>query len=441
MHPRNPYRNPPDFASLAEQYYPLKKHIISTHDGGSTVDFQDPAAQRRLTEALLWRDFALQLSVPDNRLCPPVPNRLNYVLWLQDIVAATFCSNDAVRGIDIGTGASAIYPLLACRLNPSWIIHATDIDDLSLHYARANVDRNNLQNRITVGQTKLNDPIFSIFDVDIDSQYDFTMCNPPFYNSAEDVARSAETKDYSPSAVCTGAEVEMITPGGEYSFVERMVKESLQHKTRCRWFTSMLGKMSSVPEIVALLRLNKIDNYAITEFVQGQTRRWAIAWSFSADRLPDMLARINNPMIQSSMPPRNNLQQAFSSTHSVDDLIQFLRHNLGLIDGVRIISVETDLGSSIFAVETLSNSWSRAARRKKLAPEETQESLASIAPVLRCRIECSQGDSSTPGPRDSERKPSLKFQYVWVSGHDRTIFESFVSHVNRKVGQQIQEMQ
>ena len=32
----------------------------------------------------------------------------------------------------------------------------------------------------------------------------------------------------------------------------------------------------------------KVDNYAITEFVQGQTRRWAIAWSFGTFRLPDV---------------------------------------------------------------------------------------------------------------------------------------------------------
>ena len=60
----------------------------------------------------------------------------------------------------------------------------------------------------------------------------FTMCNPPFYSSREDVAASAEAKEFERNAVClhthlapmkflnfvkvcTGADVEMITAGGE----------------------------------------------------------------------------------------------------------------------------------------------------------------------------------------------------------------------------------
>ena len=35
-----------------------------------------------------------------------------------------------------------------------------------------------------------------------DGEYDFTMCNPPFYASREEVIQSAEAKEFEPNAVC-----------------------------------------------------------------------------------------------------------------------------------------------------------------------------------------------------------------------------------------------
>lgn len=73
----------------------------------------------------------------------------------------------------------------------------------------------------------------------------------------------------------------MVTPGGEVAFVTRMIEESLTLKTRCQWYTSMLGKLSSVSVLVNRLQSAGVQNWAIKEFVQGgKTRRWAIAWSF-----------------------------------------------------------------------------------------------------------------------------------------------------------------
>ena len=66
-------------------------------------------------------------------------------------------------------------------------------------------------------------------------QVDFTMCNPPFYSDRAEVLRSAEAKELGPNAVCTGADTEMLTPGGEVAFVNKMVQESLILKTRCRY--------------------------------------------------------------------------------------------------------------------------------------------------------------------------------------------------------------
>ncbi|OAX37931.1 S-adenosyl-L-methionine dependent methyltransferase [Rhizopogon vinicolor AM-OR11-026] len=427
MHPRNPYNEPPDFTDLARHYPPLRPHVFINHTGSSAINFKSLPAQRRLTEALCHRDYGLSLTLPDDRLCPPVPNRLNYILWLQDIVIST-CGSSTVRGFDIGTGASAIYPLLACRLEPTWSFIATDIDDRSIQLAKQNIAQNSMEGRIVIEHMRADDAILQPLHTS-QMNFDFVMCNPPFYSSAEDVSRSAEFKELGPNAICSGAEVEMITPGGETSFVARIFSESLQLRTKCRWYTSMLGKMSSIPDVVCLFREHNVDNYAITEFVQGQTRRWAIGWSFQDARLPDTIARISNPALQNIMPSRNTLHHSFPDARSAYILESALRNVLTIVDSLSVTSMAsaTPEGSSTtMLVHARGNTWSRAARRKRLpaAVSADQE-----PPVLRCSIECC-----------SKVDTPCEIIFTWLEGKDRSVFESFTSHVSRKVISALQEL-
>lgn len=116
------------------------------------------------------------------------------------------------------------------------------------------------------------------------------MCNPPFYESAEEMLASAKAKHRPPFSACTGAEVEMVTPGGEVALVSRMIQESLELRDRVEWYTSMLGKIASVSIVVEKLKGVGVSNWAVTEFVQGsKTRRWAVAWSWG-DMRPRMVS-------------------------------------------------------------------------------------------------------------------------------------------------------
>jgi len=417
--------------------------VFLTHTG-PTIDFKSVPAQRRLTEALLFLDLNVSLALPDDRLCPPVPNRLNYVLWIQDIVKTFALADESVRGIDIGTGASVIYPLLVCRLEPTWSLVGTDIDKDSLVSARRNVEQNGLSDKIMIMDTSGGSTLQPLEESNL--TFHFTMCNPPFYASMEEVAQSTEAKEYEPSAVCTGAQVEMVTPGGEASFVSGMFKESLRHGMRCRWYTSMLGKMTSLPSIVGLLREHQVDNYAITEFVQGQTRRWAIAWSFGTLRLPDSLARITNPALQSIMPSRTTLYQRVTQNTNLlssDTLYRALTRVLEAVEGVVVDlnSERTDSGSktggvsSSILVTARENTWSRSARRKMMNATKSRmpDPPPTLLSVMRCRITC--GDGPCPGSMGDKRVTTSgpHLAYLWVDGSDRGVFESFVSHVNRRL--------
>jgi 23S rRNA (adenine1618-N6)-methyltransferase len=132
---------------------------------------------------------------------------------------------------------------------------------------------------------------------------DFTMCNPPFYASKEDLISSASSKKRPPFTACTGSETEMVCDGGEVAFVSRMLRDSLILRERVQWYTSMLGKFSSVAQIIEQLKHEGIDNYAVTEFVQGnRTRRWAVGWSFG-DLRPSMAASRGCGSLQKSLLP------------------------------------------------------------------------------------------------------------------------------------------
>lgn len=115
------------------------------------------------------------------------------------------------------------------------------------------------------------------------------MCNPPFYDSKEEMLASSKAKQRPPFSACTGAEIEMVTAGGEVAFVSRMIQESLQLRNGVQWYTSMLGKLGSLSVIVEKLKSVGVSNWAVKEFVQGsKTRRWGVAWSW-ADMRPSMV--------------------------------------------------------------------------------------------------------------------------------------------------------
>ncbi|TFK38853.1 hypothetical protein BDQ12DRAFT_82541 [Crucibulum laeve] len=406
MHSRNPYKTLINFESLASAYPRLKAHLRTLHSGTKAIDFKDDVAQRRLTEAILFSDFGLKVVLPEDRLCPPVPNRMNYILWIQDIIDAyPGSSKRTVGGIDIGTGASAIYPLLGCKMASNWHFVATEIDSASYSQAVINIRTNKLEDRIqAVKATETGPILFPLFDLDEnDVSYDFTMCNPPFYASLEEIEELALKKEAKPSAVCTGALTEMIYPGGEVAFVRQMVDESVKLGDKCRWYTSMLGRLSSVLEVVGVLRARKITNYAVTEFVQGQTRRWAVGWSFGDLRLPDSISRISHlPPAHSLypfLPPKNTLRQTYPELASTKEAAHSgISRHLGrklqevLLDVLREIEcVEANeappAGAErssepssaamlphirpsedtfpLITVQAARNTWSRSARRKK----------------------------------------------------------------------------
>ncbi|XP_028415215.1 RNA N6-adenosine-methyltransferase mettl16-like [Dendronephthya gigantea] len=282
MHPRNKYfNNPADFGKLGEKYSKFRKYLVRT-SSGYTINFKDPKALRELTVCLLHHDFGLTVELPLDRLIPTITLRLNYIHWIEDLLQM-LPKNDQtqITGIDIGTGSSCVYPLLGAKIN-NWKFCATEVDEISYRFAIENVKKNHFEETIRV---HLATPDVILVDLLKEGeQYDFTMCNPPFFADKSETVGSSRTGDRPrPSSVCTGSESETVTSGGEVAFVGRMIEDSLRLGSRVKWFTSMLGKKSSLASVLTKLRQNKISNIITTEFCQGKTMRWGVAWTFLSD--------------------------------------------------------------------------------------------------------------------------------------------------------------
>lgn len=226
-----------------------------------------------LAQVLLKHDFGLVVDIPPSRLVPALPLRLNYVLWIEDLLNHAQISK--VHGLDIGTGTIAIYPLL-CAMILGWKMMGTEIDPTSITSAISTIKQNNLDNLIQICPAEK----ATIFKTAMDSDnfYDFSMCNPPFFNA--DKMDDRAIKKMAPRNATTGSEGELATEGGEKSFVLKMIDESSQLRDKIKIYTSMIGHKSSLGFLKKEFRDREIENFTWTEFCQGHTKRWGVAWSF-----------------------------------------------------------------------------------------------------------------------------------------------------------------
>lgn len=205
----------------------------------ATLDFRSDSALRALASALLLRDFGLDVRIPEDRLAPTIPNRLDYVLHLLDLLPCleSFAPDNAAwKFLDIGTGASAIYGLLIAKLCPqASLVIGTELDERSYLAAQENVQRNiqalgGGSERCRILRASESDRIlFPIAaNASSSSPFTFTLCNPPFYSSRDELEALRDRKSQSAHAAPTASQNELVTPGGEVAFVGRMMDESIE---------------------------------------------------------------------------------------------------------------------------------------------------------------------------------------------------------------------
>lgn len=286
-HPRNRHGGRYDFPRLVAACPALAPFLRPNPVGEPTVDFADPRAVRLLNRALLadWYGLA-SWDLPEGYLCPPIPGRADYVHHLADLLAGE--RPGPLRALDIGTGASLIYPILG-RKEYRWTVVATEVDPGALAAAEAiragdpdlaagiELRRQRDPGRIFAGVARPGE------------RFDLCLCNPPFHASAAEARAGSQRKwrnlgkGAGPRPVLNfgGQARELWCPGGEVGFVGRMMAESARDPQLCLWFTSLVARSASLPQLQAALRQAGAARVRVIPMGQGQKESRILAWSFT----------------------------------------------------------------------------------------------------------------------------------------------------------------
>lgn len=290
MHPKNKHFKGYDFGRLIKGYPPLGNYARDNGHGRLSIDYANAEAVLALNTALLLVNYGIDWwTIPEGHLCPPIPGRADYLLHIADFLSSNTPFNAkelALKGLEIGTGASTIYPLLGQRLF-NWSFVGSDILTDSLSHAQKIVSKNSLTNDIEIRRQAQPTHIFDGL-IKKDDYFDFSLCNPPFHASADDTDRRTRRKwknlglemRMEQSKSFSGKPNELWVEGGERSFVEQMIQESQAFGTQVLWFSSLVSRKSNLPMFEAILKSTKVSIYEVIPMGQGQKSSRILLWSF-----------------------------------------------------------------------------------------------------------------------------------------------------------------
>ncbi|WP_199737765.1 23S rRNA (adenine(1618)-N(6))-methyltransferase RlmF [Falsigemmobacter faecalis] len=292
LHPRNQHREGYDFERLMAKSPELCAFTTLNPRGETTVDFADAAAVRALNRALLLAHYGIEFwEIPETYLCPPIPGRVDYIHYLADLLAESNGGRSprgpGIRALDIGTGASLVYPLTGQR-EYGWDFTGVDIDPVSIRSAREICQRNGLS--ITLRHQNNPEDIFAgvIAPEDL---FHVTLCNPPFHTSPEQAEEGSRRKWRNLGKGETGElnfggqNAELWCPGGEVGFIAAMIEQSQDYSEHCLWFTSLVSKKDSLRPLTRLLSKARVAEYRIVDMGQGQKISRFLAWTYYPEPL------------------------------------------------------------------------------------------------------------------------------------------------------------
>lgn len=285
MHKNSHHHKPYDFDLLTKTHEALKPHVFVNKYQNQTIDFSDPKAIKALNTALLFTHYKINYwTFPDENLCPPIPSRADYMHHLADLLRRSHIDAE-VNLLDVGVGASCIYPLLGHAIY-GWRFVGTDIDVKSLEVAQNIIDKNHLEKVIELRHQNDGQMILKGILKPSDT-FTASVCNPPFYKSQAEAREASDTKwkglgkaGESKIRNFSGTPKELCYAGGEKAFLHNYLYESSHFPKQCFWFTSLVSNVNHVRSMEASLKKLGATEFQVLDMIQGNKVSRVVAWSF-----------------------------------------------------------------------------------------------------------------------------------------------------------------
>ncbi|MCF6297414.1 MAG: 23S rRNA (adenine(1618)-N(6))-methyltransferase RlmF [Flavobacteriaceae bacterium] len=292
LHFRNKNRERYNLNALISSNPKLKDYVKLNKFGVDSIDFSNPIAVKLLNKALLNHYYGIKnWEFPNENLCPPIPGRADYIHHIADLLGESNFGiipfGNKITCLDIGIGASCIYPIIGVT-EYGWKFIGSDITPKSIASAQNIINSNSsLKNKIECRLQKNQKNIF-LNIIGKEERIDITICNPPFHSSVEDAQKGTRRKIKNlsgekleiPERNFSGISNELICDGGEYQFIQNMIRESEKTSKHCYWFSTLVSKQANLKRIYKVLKKTEANQIKTISMETSNKTSRIIAWTF-----------------------------------------------------------------------------------------------------------------------------------------------------------------
>ncbi|MGI9527606.1 MAG: 23S rRNA (adenine(1618)-N(6))-methyltransferase RlmF [Weeksellaceae bacterium] len=292
LHPRNINRERYDLLALIQTEPTLAAFVKKNKYGNDSIDFADAKAVKALNQAILKHYYNVTFwDFPEDNLTPPIPGRADYLHYVADLLASKNEENiptgNKIKGLDIGMGASLIYPIIGI-MTYKWSFIGSEISDVSLASAQNIIDQNpKFKDQVELRfQDDSNQILKNILAEN--EKVDFTISNPPFHATAADAKKGTRRKILNltgkkiknPPQNFAGVSKELIYEGGEYQFIKNLIKESKEFSKNCFWFTTLISKQDNASKIRTILEQSGATDLRTIRMGTTHKSTRIMAWTY-----------------------------------------------------------------------------------------------------------------------------------------------------------------